>query len=447
MIAVPPPPGVDLWRELFTGVPLWAQIVFFVVLANSLFSFISVFTLCIAGSVARRRRRRPSDGGGESDYLWLFLVPALNEEMTIADSVQRLTATRATHRLIVPIDDGSDDATAAILGSQSRSDLTVISRTLPDARAGKAAALNHAYRMLCEEILPSARFAGWSADRVIVGVVDADGRLDAGAPDRLAWHFDDERVGGVQCLVHIYNRRSALTWAQELEFSAFGLVFQLGRTVWGTANMGGNGQFNRLSALTSIAGDEGPWRDRLTEDQDLGVRLVQAGWQGRQEISATIDQQGLNSLRRLYRQRTRWAQGAWQALTLLRGSCRAQLAPLARIDAVYYLLTPLSQLITGIGLAVAIVLSAMRGIGFLPSDLLLAIAFLTLSFAPMLVTLLIRARGVADVAISLLLVLPYTLYTWITFPVLALGLLHQLRGRRSWAKTDREPLEPAIACP
>src|SRR5690625_6374969 len=78
--------------------------------------------------------------------------------------------------------------------------------------------------------------------------------------------------------------------------------------------MGGNGQFNRLAALNDIAPSTGPWDDRLTEDQDLGVRLIQQGWYGRQENSAVVSQQGVSSLRRLFRQRVRWSQGAVQAI-------------------------------------------------------------------------------------------------------------------------------------
>jgi len=42
---------------------------------------------------------------------WIFLVPALNEELTIRDSVARLVAIPVAHRRIVVIDDASDDAT------------------------------------------------------------------------------------------------------------------------------------------------------------------------------------------------------------------------------------------------------------------------------------------------------------------------------------------------
>ena len=66
----------------------------------------------------------------------------------------------------------------------------------------------------------------------------------------------------------------------------------------GTAGMGGNGRGDGLSALDAVADAGGPWRDRLTEDQDLGLRLIAAGWKGRarQELRAVVEQQGLPGL-------------------------------------------------------------------------------------------------------------------------------------------------------
>ena len=81
--------------------------------------------------------------------------------------------------------------------------------------------------------------------------------------------------------------------------------------------MGGNGQFNRLSALDAIATGPGPWRNRLTEDQDLGLRLLTAGWRSHQEVRAVVEQQGVPRLRPLLRQRTRWSQGNLQAFDLI----------------------------------------------------------------------------------------------------------------------------------
>ena len=117
--------------------------------------------------------------------------------------------------------------------------------------------------------------------------------------------------------MRIYNRNALLTRLQHLEFAIYARVYQAGRNGSGTAGMGGNGQFNRLAALDAVVDGSGPWRNRLTEDQDLGLRLIAAGWHSRQEVRAAVDQQGVPRLRPLFRQRTRWAQGNLQALRLL----------------------------------------------------------------------------------------------------------------------------------
>src|SRR5690606_2418527 len=109
-------------------------------------------------------------------FTWVFLVPALNEEVTIADSVERLLAIPVKHRRIIVMDDASDDATPEILRAVAHPDLSVVRRELPNARVGKAAALNQAYRSLSTELGAVDR------SRVIVVIVDADGRLHPDAP-------------------------------------------------------------------------------------------------------------------------------------------------------------------------------------------------------------------------------------------------------------------------
>jgi cellulose synthase/poly-beta-1,6-N-acetylglucosamine synthase-like glycosyltransferase len=242
--------------------------------------------------------------------------------------------------------------------------------------------------------------------------------------------------------VRIYNRHRWLTWAQEVEFSVFGLVFQLGRTAWGTANRGGNGQFNRLSALDDLGTEGGPWRHRLTEDQDIGLRLIEAGWRGHHEVSTEVSQQGLTALRPLYRQRTRWAQGSWQAMTLLPTVTRARVPLLARIDMTLYLLLPALQMYTALALVTAVVIALTTDIGFWAAGWPIVVFFLVSTGGPGLFALLARGRGVRGLVVALGCLIPYTVYSWLTFPAIARGLARQVVGRGSWAKTAREPLEP-----
>ncbi|MGH2924361.1 MAG: glycosyltransferase family 2 protein [Solirubrobacterales bacterium] len=421
------------WVDLFT----FALVVIVAMLAWTT-------ALFVRGQRFRRNPPRvPADGG--DSLTWVFLVPALDEEVTIRDSVERLLEIDLPRRLVVVIDDGSEDGTAEVLCQLDHPDLHVIRRRAPNARKGKAAALNHAYRSL------DGLLEGTDRDGVIVAIVDADGRLSPSAPGYVASHFaSDPMVGGVQSLVRIYNRGRLLTWMQDIEFSTYGSLFQAGRNAWGTAGMGGNGQFNRLRALDDVALDEGPWRDRLTEDQDLGLRLIAAGWHGRQDLRARVDQQGLPGLRKLFRQRTRWSQGNLQAMGLIDAVWRARVPLIARVELLAYLLMPLWQTLIGATLVAAVALALTGVAAFWIDGPWWQLAFFyVLGFGgTMLGCVAARAAdGPLGYLRGILIAQIYAFYSWILWPVLIRSALRQLTERREWAKTEREALPTEAARP
>jgi 1,2-diacylglycerol 3-beta-glucosyltransferase len=388
---------------------------------------------------AQWARRYPPEASidGPDEFLWVFLVPALNEETTIRDSVQRLLEVEVSRRRIVVIDDNSDDGTPRILGEIAHPDLHVIRREPPNARQGKAAALNDGYRML------NRLLDGAERDKVIVVVVDADGRLDPFAPSYAAAHLSDPAVSGVQSLVRIYNRQGLLTWMQDIEFSVYGCLYQAGRNAWGTAGLGGNGQFNRLLALDQVADEHGPWRDRLTEDQDLGLRLIAAGWEGRQDLRAVVEQQGLPGLGGLFRQRTRWSQGNLQALVLMNVVRHAPVSLVARVELMAYLLMPLWQGIVGATLLAALGLAATGTTTFWEGGSWWQLVFIyLLGFGgTMLGCVASGARhGAAGAAAGFVIAHVYAFYTWLLWPVLGRAAVRQVIHRSDWMKTQREPL-------
>ncbi|WP_440313016.1 glycosyltransferase family 2 protein [Leucobacter chromiireducens] len=440
--------------HLYDGLPIWAIPIFWAALVGILGSFVSLIVLIIRAALIRRELRdvdrQPREKSGEDDFLWVFMVPALNEEITITDSVSRLLEVEVTHKRILVINDGSSDKTGEILAGLAAPELTVLTRVPPNARQGKSEALNDAWRYLHARILGSGVYAGWDPARVIVTIVDADGRLDPEAW-RVAAHFADPLVGGVQSQVRIYNRHGFITWAQDLEFGVFGSVFQLGRVAWGTANMGGNGQFNRLAALDSVAeedtaGNRGPWlAGRLTEDQDIGLRLIHAGWRGAQSTVVTINQQGLHSLRALYRQRTRWSQGAWQVLDRIWPSMRnPHLGFVAKVDQLWYLLTPIVQAIVGLSVVLSVIFLAF-GLYRPHWSIFIIVLFYVFSAGPGIAGVFFTRRrpGLVPFLMNLLLAHLYLFYSWLIYPVVYRALLRQLIGRNSWAKTKREAIAPA----
>ena len=394
--------------------------------------------LFLRGQRARRNAPEPDELGADR-FSWVFIVPALNEEMTIADSVSHLLALPLERRKVIVVDDASDDETPRLVAAIDHPDLVVLRRELPEARTGKAGALNHAYHHLSNLIGSTPR------EEVITCVVDADGRISTDAPIFAAAQFaDDEKLGGLQSLVRIYNRKHILTWFQNIEFGVYGNLFQSGRNAWGTAGMGGNGQYNRLAALDSMADANGPWRDSLSEDQDLGLRLIIAGWNGRQDLRAAVDQQGLPRLRPLLRQRTRWAQGNLQSIGLIDDLLHARHGLVARIETVAYLLMPLWQGIVGAGMLIALYLLVSDTAEVFADNSFKQIAFFyLLGFGGTIMgAIASRAHeGPIGWIKGILIGQVYAFYTWMIWPVLLRSTARQLTDRRGWMKTERVSVE------
>lgn len=427
----------------FAGLPAVVQVLFWIAFVLIVLGLAVTSALFVASRHALAAAPAPDDAAADR-FLWVFLVPALNEELTIVDSVNRLLAVDAANKAIIVIDDGSSDGTATALTTLRCDELTVLRRTLPEARQGKAAALNTAWRQL-DDLLASGRWAEWPRERMVVVVVDADGRLDPATPGFVAGRFANPRLGGVQVLVRIYNRSRLLTWFQDVEFSVYGLLYQLGRSPAGIAGMGGNGQCNRLVALDSIADPEtgGPWRDRLTEDQDLGLRLIEAGWLCEQEPRASVNQQGLPGLRKLFRQRTRWAQGNLEAMGHLGAMWGLDRPWYVRFDLVAYLLLPAVHAVVGVAFFASIVLAVTGTARFWgDQDWWVLIFFFLLGYGGVLMGCIARGASFGPLGIvrGIFLAPIYAAYTWLLWPVLARAAVRQLTHRSDWAKTAREPI-------
>ncbi len=406
---------------------------------------VAVFVHVVRLWFVSRAVRHPLTVPGEADeYLFAFLVPALNEERVIVHTIDRLLGLPVRNSLVVIVDDGSDDATARLAGSYPDSRVHLLRRELPHARQGKGAALNEGFARLAQEA------AGWPADKVIVGIMDADGRLDAEAPERVAAYFADPAVGAVQVAVRIDNRDdSVLARLQDMEFVTYTDVFQSARDIWGVAGLGGNGQFVRLAAHLDLA--PAPWTDGLTEDLEQGLRLVCAGWRTRYCGDVAVHQQGLVSVRRLLRQRSRWFQGHLQAWRQIRPILRS--APLRTVPHLLHtlmvpvlLLANLALLTALCAMAAGVTTSAAAWHAVASSGIAVDWYWLTFALAMFLIVS-VYARREPGLPAGKVLVLghAFALYSllWVAAGYWALGRV--LGGRRGWMKTERladRPLRP-----
>lgn len=316
----------------------------------------AIFVAYVALLIVPMFRRRPDLAGDERDFDWHFLIPCLNEDAVIAETVRRLIG-QFPDAGVWCIDDGSDDATPDVLAGLAAEfdEVRVVTRTAPEARTGKGPALNAGWYALV---------AGLPADvdtaRVVVGVVDADGRLDGeclnvvSGPDFLG----NPSVGAVQVKVRVVDRSAVgvpgpsrrqrlLVRLQDLEFSSVIAAMQTLRRHLGIAGMGGNGQFTRLEVLNRIATDYGtPWHRSLIEDFELGLHVLLIGYRNQYCHDTWVEQEGLLTFSRLVRQRSRWGQGNMDCWSYFGQVLRSRhISTPGALEISYFLLLPWIQLV------------------------------------------------------------------------------------------------------
>ncbi|MGW8552601.1 glycosyltransferase family 2 protein [Streptomyces tubercidicus] len=376
------------------------------------------------------------------DFSYYFLIPGLNEEEVIGGTIASLLKDQRG-ATVVMIDDGSDDRTADIVRSYAHTGrVELVSRTLPNARLGKGKALNQGIEVVRADV---AR-RGIDTSKVIVAVMDADGRMTANATSVVAREFAaDPSVGGLQLVVRIRNRDSLSLSFQDMEFWAMAGLGQLGRMAAGSVSMGGNGQFARLSALDEVGAE--PWSDSLTEDLDLGISLAVLGWRTTSTPWAYVTQQGVSDLRRLVRQRTRWYQGHMTSMRRLPELARSRYLPTGRfLELAAYLAVPwvvslpwsvlqqylLFELITGHGLPSVGDTSPMGRV-------LLAVLWYVVSFTPHVFWGFVYSRRACTVPLWKALAMAHLMIPWSYVAHLSAwrALARIILRRNAWAKTQR----------
>lgn len=276
-------------------------------------TFYNVLTLFIVGSGSLA-------DGDDVAHFFSIIIPARNEELVIKETLKRVFALDYPSELfeVVVINDGSTDNTETLVRDEQRShpNLKLINVSQALAGHGKGSALNRAFG---DFLLTWRGLEIEPRHRWIIGVFDSDAIPDPNMLRKVSFQFRDSRVGGVQTLVRISNRKkSFLAKLQDMEFLSFARLLQFSRTVFGgSVALGGTGQFIRATALdtTALTESEEYWnRDSLTEDLDIGIRLMTNKWENRYVESTAVNQEGVENFSSLIHQRTRWSWGALQAL-------------------------------------------------------------------------------------------------------------------------------------
>jgi cellulose synthase/poly-beta-1,6-N-acetylglucosamine synthase-like glycosyltransferase len=236
---------------------LWLPLILLALLNIALLPF---FLLLLAATLAALFSRRQARTLDESRSKFLVVIPAHNEESTIAVTVRSCLAANYPPALfsVLVIADNCSDRTAAVAGEAGS---RVVER-FDTARKSKGYAIEY----LIERLQQSGEFE--SLDALVV--IDADTTMDA---NLLVLFDQDLRLGHdwIQCYYTVAN--PDLSWRTRLMTYAFGLfngVLPLGLNALGiSTGFRGNGMCFSTRGLRRK-----PWRSYgLVEDMEFSWAL------------------------------------------------------------------------------------------------------------------------------------------------------------------------------
>lgn len=226
-----------------------------------------------------------------------FIVPCHNEEAHLDETIGCLLEQDYPDFEVIAVNDGSHDETGRLLDEMvvQNPQLRVVHFA---ANQGKAMGLRMATLVARGEFLIC---------------IDGDALLDHHAARWMVRHFiDGPRVGAVTGNPRIRTRSTLLGKIQVGEFSAIlGLIKRAQRLYGRVFTMSGVVSAFRKSALHHV----GYWSlDMMTEDIDISWRLQLSHWDIRFEPNALCWILMPETLRGLWKQRLRWAQGGSEVL-------------------------------------------------------------------------------------------------------------------------------------
>lgn len=232
-----------------------------------------------------------------------YLVPCHNEGDNARETIQALLDQDYPEFEIIAINDCSSDNTASILDDMAGLDPRV--RVIHFSKnQGKAMGL---------------RMGALASRHEILICLDGDALLDRHATRWIVRHFNDgPRVGAVTGNPRIRNRTSLLGKIQVGEFSSIiGMIKRAQRIYGRVFTVSGVVAAFRKAALQKV----GYWDlNMVTEDIDISWRLQSNFWDVRYEPNALCWILMPETLRGLWRQRVRWAQGGLEVFLRYRSS-------------------------------------------------------------------------------------------------------------------------------
>ncbi len=280
------------WKNQGDIMPNFITIIYlvFMFIALYFFSFFILLTI-------RNKKDLFSFPNPKEDFSISILIPAYNEEDSIAETISRvLSSDYPKDKLeVIVINDGSKDNTGKIIEELTKKHQNL--KLIDKPNSGKANSLNIAINQ---------------AKGDLIAIVDSDSFPEQQSLKKLTGFFADPKMGAVTSFVWLRNKdESFLTKIQSIEYLLLGWsrkLFDFINSVWCT-----NGPLSlyRKEYILKVGGFD---PNTVTEDIDITWNLLNHGYKTGMCLDARVTTIAPSKFKEWYRQRTRWGLGGLQAI-------------------------------------------------------------------------------------------------------------------------------------
>ena len=243
--------------------------------------FLSIFWINVMYSKQKERI------SAFSEYKISFLVPALNEEKTIARTLQSLINADYPHKEIIVINDGSTDKTSEVV----RRFKNVILLQNQHRGTGKASALNKGLAY---------------ATGQLIAVVDADSEIDKQALKKMVPYFKIKKIGAVISTIKVKTTKNLYEKLQRIEY----ILATFSRTLMSKIDTlhvtPGALSMYKTKLIKKLGGFD---EHNLTEDLEIAMRLRYYGYNIKIDPGAISYTNVPSTFKSLWKQRVRWFRG------------------------------------------------------------------------------------------------------------------------------------------
>lgn len=232
----------------------------------------------------------------KKNYSLSILVPAYNEEKTIADTVKHLFESDYENIVeVIIINDGSTDDTAGVVKKLKKKypKLKFLDKKI---NSGKADSLNQAIKIAKGEL---------------IAVTDADSYPDKTAVRKMIGFFNDKKVGAVTSAVFVRNKKSFFAKIQAIEYIVLAWTRKLLDFVDSVYVTNGPLSIYRKSGVHEVGGFD---TKTVTEDIDITWNLLDHGYKTKMCLDAFVTTTVPLKFKVWWRQRERWGIGGLQAI-------------------------------------------------------------------------------------------------------------------------------------